>query len=38
MNTINWDYSDKPEDMLAVIEGQILILPSRFYEENLYPL
>ena len=23
MNTLNWDYSDKPEDMLAVIEGRI---------------
>jgi hypothetical protein len=35
MGSLNWDYLDKPEDMLAVIEGR-LESSGAFNREKLF--
>jgi hypothetical protein len=35
MSSLNWDYLDKPEDMLAVIEGR-LVTSGAFTREKLF--
>ncbi|MDR0496433.1 MAG: hypothetical protein LBH42_02330, partial [Treponema sp.] len=35
MHSLNWDYLDKPEDMLAVIEGR-LESSGAFNREKLF--